>query len=308
MDIETTVFTVNLTVQQLPFDDIEFNQHLFVTDVAECFSNHLKFGDKLIQINDEVVSTIELFEEIMEDLLNTNVTYHFERILCRHRDMIPIYEVDKETLQFLNMIDGYIYFGVRFNITNESGCMGLYLKHYQSKVLVTKVIPNFEAAKCLSIGDHIVSVNKLRVSNKYICHDKLVKTLRKFNSAILIIERPVSEIAKEWTYKALTSRIDNPTSVKMKSDVRDIAMKIKNEMILSDNRCEKPVKSILIKNPPIEYPFGDDVPSVTFEEETQQYNIGTDVSSSKKLKKVKKPTKARTLENKKSKKKRRKFC
>uniref|UniRef100_A0A0K0EI50 PDZ domain-containing protein n=1 Tax=Strongyloides stercoralis TaxID=6248 RepID=A0A0K0EI50_STRER len=308
MDIEKIIFTVELTVQQLPLNDIELNQHLFVTDVGEYFINHLKFGDKLIRVNDECISTIDLFEEIMEDLLYTQITCHFERTISKHNDIIPIYEIEKKSLKFLDMKDGYIYFGVKLSITNESECMGLYLKHYQSKVLITKLTPNFETSKCLSVGDHIVAVNELRVSNKHICHDKLIKMLRKFNYAILIIERPISDEAKKWTYKALSSRIDNPASIKMKADVRDIAMKIKNEMILSDDNYEKTVKSILIKNPPAEYPNGEDVPTVTFEKETTEFNIGTDVSSNKKLKKVKKPTKARILVNKKTKKKRRKFC
>ncbi|CEF63145.1 PDZ domain-containing protein [Strongyloides ratti] len=308
MDLEIIIFTVELTIQQLPFDDIELNQHLFVTGVAEYFINHLKIGDKLIQINDEYVSTIDIFEEIMEDLLCKQVTCHFERIVCKNNDLIPIYEIESKSLQFVDMKEGYIYFGFRLTITNENECMGFYLKHYQSKVLITKLTPNFKLSRCLSVGDHIIAVNELRVSNKHICHDKLIKMLRQYNCAILIIERPISNEAKKWTYKALNSRLDNPASVKMKADVRDIAMKIKNEMILCDSGYEKTVKSILIKNPPTEYPSGDDTPTVTFEKETTEFNIGTDVSASKKLKKVKKPTKARILENKKPKKKKRKFC
>uniref|UniRef100_A0A0N4ZT67 PDZ domain-containing protein n=1 Tax=Parastrongyloides trichosuri TaxID=131310 RepID=A0A0N4ZT67_PARTI len=309
MDIETAAFTIELTIQQIPFDDIEFNQHLFVTNTADCLSNHLKYGDKLIEINGEPVSSLDIFEDIIQDLLHSKISCRFERTICKHPDLIPIYEINRNTLKYLNMIDGYIYFGVQLATSDDCKEMGLYLKHYQSKVLITKVTPNLMASKCLIAGDHIIAVNELRVSNKHICHDKLVKVLRKFNTAVLVIERPISDLAKEWTLKALNSRIDNPASVKMKADVRDIAMKVKNEIILSDKHDTQPIKSILIKNPPDEYPRGEDAPTVTFDEETTEYSIGTDVSSSKKLKKVKKPTKARTLENKKRRKKRRrKFC
>lgn len=56
--------------------------------------------------------------------------------------------------------------------------LGLGIKHYQNRVLVSRCDPKSIAAKYLEVGDHLIDIDGKPVTDKDVCRQMLVKGLQ----------------------------------------------------------------------------------------------------------------------------------
>ncbi|KAI6211934.1 hypothetical protein M3Y96_00486900 [Aphelenchoides besseyi] len=103
--------------------------------------------------------------------------------------------------------------------------LGLGICHYQNRVLVSRCDPGTLAAAQLKVGDHIIDVDGKPVTDKDVAREMLLEGLITQHFVSMVIERPESMEAKHWTQTALAANPQQPPSVAMNSDVRDIAAK-----------------------------------------------------------------------------------
>lgn len=103
--------------------------------------------------------------------------------------------------------------------------LGLGIRHYQNRVLVSRCDAGSLAASQMKVGDHIIDIDSKPVTDKDVARELLLKSLQSHGFATMVIERPESMEAKHWTQTALMASPAQPPSVAMNSDVRDIAAK-----------------------------------------------------------------------------------
>lgn len=101
--------------------------------------------------------------------------------------------------------------------------LGLGIKHYQNRVLVSRCDPNSLAAQQLQIGDHLIDIDGTPVTDKDVCRQLLLKSLQKQRYVTSVVERPDTMEAKHWVQSALAASAAQAPSVAMNSDVREIA-------------------------------------------------------------------------------------
>ncbi|VDK56258.1 unnamed protein product [Gongylonema pulchrum] len=75
----------------------------------------------------------------------------------------------------------------------------------------------------LQVGDHLIDVDGIPVTDKEVCRGLLMKNLQAQNFATSVVERAESLEAKQWVQNALFVSIAHAPSVAMNSDVREIA-------------------------------------------------------------------------------------
>ncbi|VDM45486.1 unnamed protein product [Toxocara canis] len=124
---------------------------------------------------------------------------------------------------------GYNYQLVRIDYVK--GCkFGLGIKHFQNRVLVTRIDPGSLAANALQTNDRIIDINGVVVSDKEVCRNLLVRSLKKYRYVTMVIERAASSEAIQWVTDAMVASYMQPPSVAMASDVREIAARQKLKM------------------------------------------------------------------------------
>lgn len=152
---------------------------------------------------------------------------------------------DREKL--IQRRDGYSYELAKLTWAPGGPKLGLGIKHYQNRVLVSRADPNSLAASCLMVGDHLIDIDGTPVTDKDVARDLLLKALQTKGQVTSVIERPVTAEAKHWVQNALTAQTAAPPSVQMNSDVRAIAAKQRAALASKANIVPKP---ILVKGPP----------------------------------------------------------
>lgn len=95
------------------------------------------------------------------------------------------------------------------------------------------------SAKCLVGGDRIVDVNGTPVTDKDVARTMLLKALQKDKTVSLLIERAISEDAKEKIMFAMNQSEMQPPSVAMASDILGIINRQKTKMA-----AKGPVKKV----------------------------------------------------------------
>uniref|UniRef100_A0AC35U0R1 PDZ domain-containing protein n=1 Tax=Rhabditophanes sp. KR3021 TaxID=114890 RepID=A0AC35U0R1_9BILA len=274
------IYKIELAIPETPNQDLEFNTDLIINKTSKNpdIAKHIFFGDMLMTMNDVAVTNKVDYEETITDLVGSVVEFWFQRINGDLAGIKPLYQLDPERQSKLVLARGYLYFSIDIVKTEQNNEIGLYVKHYQNRVIVTRVKANSLAAKHLAIGDHILDVDGTRVSNKNIFGKLITSNLKELGHTNLIIERPSSKESEKWTEWAL----DAPPSVKIRTDVQTILEKVRNDLI--DNKAGPPkLKSILIKHG--ENKDYDDMPAVSFDDDATVFDIGSDAFG-KKLKKV----------------------
>ncbi|VDP09924.1 unnamed protein product [Heligmosomoides polygyrus] len=119
--------------------------------------------------------------------------------------------------------DGYMYFMMKLVWVPHGPKLGLGIKHYQNRVLVSRSDPGSLSSTQLAVGDHIIDIDGVPVTDKDVARDLLIKALQEKKEVSSVIERPETMEAKHWTQQALATQINQPPSVQMNSDVRAIA-------------------------------------------------------------------------------------
>ena len=97
-------------------------------------------------------------------------------------------------------------------------------------MLISRCDPESLASQQLMVGDHVVDVDAMPVSDKDVCRDLLIKGLQAKGQITMVIERPETAEAKHWVQQALSAQTAQPPSVQMNSDVRAIAQRERNKL------------------------------------------------------------------------------
>ncbi|CAJ0586731.1 unnamed protein product, partial [Mesorhabditis spiculigera] len=200
----------------------EFGLGLEGTVVREITDNS-PFKDK-IPINSVIkkINDKDATPENIDDLLqpgDLKIVYGPEE--SAEVDAIP---PEREKLIQGGRKEGFTYHFVEI-IFKKGLKFGLGIKHYQNKVIVSKVDDGSLSALHLKVLDRIWDINGQAVSDKDVCRDLLVKSLQKNRKADMVIERPSTKEANETMQKALNASQMQPPSVAMGSDIREIVAK-----------------------------------------------------------------------------------
>lgn len=131
--------------------------------------------------------------------------------------------IPAERAKFIQRRNGFTYELVKIVWKPGGPKLGLGIKHFQNRVLVSRADPGSLAASQLLIGDHIIDIDGKPVTDKDVARQFLLKSLQAQGFVTCVIERPESMEAKHWTQQALTVSAEQPPSVAMNSDVREIA-------------------------------------------------------------------------------------
>ncbi|CAD5224640.1 unnamed protein product [Bursaphelenchus okinawaensis] len=217
---------------------LTFDSEFLITaiDKESPFHGKVKVGDKIAQINDSKVENEEDFKHAIAKH-GPNVTVTLAKSLKASQDPIP-----ENREKNLKRQEGYTYHLAKIDFIK--GCkFGLGIKHFQNKVLVTRVDPGSLSAKSLVAADRIVDVNGKPVTDKDVARALLLQSLKAKRTVSLLIERPFSKEAKEKVTFALSQSEAQPPSVAMASDIQEIIKKQKNKM---EQKIE-PKKSALRK-------------------------------------------------------------
>ncbi|CEF69635.1 PDZ domain-containing protein [Strongyloides ratti] len=172
--------------------------------------------------------------------------------------------------------DGYKYELITINLIKDKK-LGLRIRHFQNRVLVSSVEPLSICSAHLKTGDHICDIDGLRVTDKNVCKKLLTSLLKTNKKVSLVIERPDTPETIQWANKVLEAPELQQPSVKMSEDVVKIAMRERSRL----KSYGPPEKSLLRRD---NYLIDK---TVTFEENIYEYKITSDYDG-KKLRSVRK--------------------
>ncbi|KAI6179320.1 hypothetical protein M3Y98_00597600 [Aphelenchoides besseyi] len=194
------------------------NLHVIAIRDGGPFTGKCEIGDKIIQVNDIPMKTLEEFEHIAAQ---TN-TMHIEVTRGLKTNEVQLLPPERE--KNVQRRPGYAYRLIQ--IDYQKGCkFGLGIKHHQNKVFVSRVDDGSLSARALMLGDRLIDVNGNPVSDKDVARDLLLRSLQKFRTVTLVIERAESDEAKNATRQAMAASELQPPSVAMNSDIRDIVQR-----------------------------------------------------------------------------------
>ncbi|CAI2350000.1 unnamed protein product [Caenorhabditis sp. 36 PRJEB53466] len=131
--------------------------------------------------------------------------------------------IPEDRAKIIQRREGYVYEMATLVWVQNGPKLGLGIKHFQNRVLVSRVDPGSLAEKCLVLGDHLCDVDGIPVTDKDVARDLLVKNIQEKGKVTFVVERPDSIEAKQWAKNALAANILQPPSVQMNDDVRTIA-------------------------------------------------------------------------------------
>ncbi|KAI6240441.1 hypothetical protein M3Y99_00476600 [Aphelenchoides fujianensis] len=166
------------------------------------FAGKCEIGDQVVNVNETPVKKLQEFEAIA---LQT----------AQMRNDVQLLPPERE--KNVTRRDGFSYRLTQIDFVK--GCkFGLGIKHYQNRVLVSR------------LGDRIVDVNGVPVSDKDVARDMLLMSLKKHRTVTLVIERAESDAAKAATRQALLASEAQPPSVAMASDIQQIVKRQREKM------------------------------------------------------------------------------
>ncbi|KIH44912.1 hypothetical protein ANCDUO_25055, partial [Ancylostoma duodenale] len=84
--------------------------------------------------------------------------------------------------------------------------LGLGIKHFQNRVLVSRCDPGSLSSTQLAVGDHIIDIDGVPVTDKDVARDLLIKALQEKKEVSAVVERPETMEAKHWTQQALVTQ------------------------------------------------------------------------------------------------------
>ncbi|GMR50170.1 hypothetical protein PMAYCL1PPCAC_20365, partial [Pristionchus mayeri] len=219
------------------------NDKMIITKVqaGTLSEGKLQIGDQILRVNDTIIKDTHHFFALL----------HFAPPCAR----LLIFRDEKKAEELMSRVhipadrernitrrDGFSYELVKMAWKAGGPKLGLGIKHFQNRVLVSKTDQGSTSAECLKVGDHIVDIDSQPVTDKDVARGILVKGLQAHGSVTMVVERPETMEAKHWTQRALMVQAVQPPSVQMNSDVRDIAQKERGRLA---SKVGKQIKSIL---------------------------------------------------------------
>jgi S1-C subfamily serine protease len=193
------------------------NKELGVMQVNKNGACDQKFavGDVITHVDEKPITSLKQWEDTVAKGGSFQVNVNRGLKSDQNSELPP------EREKFVNRREGYLYQLV--TIEHQRGCkFGLGIKHYQNKVIVSRVDDGTLSAKSLVAGDRIIDINGQPVSDKDVARDLLLKSLQKTKKVSLVVERACSDDALAAATAALVASEMQPPSIAMASDVRDI--------------------------------------------------------------------------------------
>ncbi|CAI4225215.1 unnamed protein product [Auanema sp. JU1783] len=219
------------------------NEKLVITRVQKdsIAYDKLKIGDQIQELNGKKVTDCNHFFKLLRTA-PPEATITLIRDEKKAAELQSRMHIPEERAKTLIRRDGFSYLIAKINWTQGGPKFGLGIKHYQNRVLVSRCDPGSVVSESLMVGDHILDVDSFRVTDKDVARDLLIKSLTRTGSVTCVIERPETTEAKAWTQQALSAQTNQPPSITLSSDVRNIAQRERTR--LAENK--QPARSILV--------------------------------------------------------------
>ncbi|KAI6238031.1 hypothetical protein M3Y99_00730100 [Aphelenchoides fujianensis] len=240
------------TVIEIPMEDGEPlgatpNDKLVITKVqpGTVAEGKLKMGDQVVKLNNTKVTDTNHFFNLLRYAPPVAII-HVIRDEKKAEELEARVHIPADRAKFIQRRDGFEYLLVKIEWKPGGPKLGLGIRHYQNRVLVSRCDAGSLAAVQMKVGDHIIDIDGKPVTDKDVAREMLLKSLQSQGFASMVVERPESMEAKHWTQTALTANPAQPPSVAMNSDVRDIAAKERGKLKAKG----PPAKSILGRAPP----------------------------------------------------------
>jgi len=188
------------------------------------FDGKCAIGDQIVQVNDSAVKTIEDFEQVIQ---HSGPALHIQVTRGLKTSEVKLLPPERE--KNVQRRDGYSYHLA--NVDYQRGCkFGLGIKHFQNKVLVSRVDEGSLSAKALALGDRIVDIDGAPVTDKDVARNMILRSLQKNHTVSMVIERAETQEAKDTVQNALCASEMQPPSVAMASDIQDIVKRQQQKM------------------------------------------------------------------------------
>lgn len=202
----------------------------------------LKVGDQILRVNDSVVRDSDHFYQLLRFAppIASIILIRDEK---KAAELEAKVHIPPERAKLIVRRDGYTYFLARIEWKPGGPKLGLGIKHYQNRVLVSRCDPNSLAAQQLQVGDHLIDIDGRPVTDKDVCRELLLKSLQSQRFVTTVVERPETMEARHWVQSALAASAAQAPSVAMNSDVREIAARERQKL----KKAAAPKKSCLRK-------------------------------------------------------------
>uniref|UniRef100_A0AC35TNV6 PDZ domain-containing protein n=1 Tax=Rhabditophanes sp. KR3021 TaxID=114890 RepID=A0AC35TNV6_9BILA len=258
--------TVTLDIEDGDTLGVTPNAQLIVTKVQKgsIGEEKLQVGDQIISINGTTLKDTNHFYKQWR-YAPPKATIVLVRDIAKSNEILEKTHIPEAREKNILRREGCEYFIARL-VFEKGRKMGLGLKAYQNRVLVAKIEENSIASNSLMVGDHLCDVDGIRITDQDVCKKMLIDHLKLNLKASFLIERPISADAKIWAKKALLVKIEEPPSVRLASDVTDIASRERAKI----KSCSIPKKSCYSKT---ETPSAT---SVTFGQSVSDIHIVSD--------------------------------
>ncbi|KAK6033030.1 PDZ/DHR/GLGF domain protein [Ostertagia ostertagi] len=205
------------------------NDKLIITKIqgGTIADGKLKIGDQILKVNGQPISDQNnFFKALRLTFQSTSFcstigeNYDPEK---KAEELEARVRIPEARAKLIQRRDGYMYFLAKLVWQPNGPKLGLGIKHFQNRVLVSRCDAGSLSATQLAVGDHIIDIDGVPVTDKDVARDLLIKALQEKKEVTAVVERPESMEAKHWTQQALVTQICQPPSVQMNSDVRAIA-------------------------------------------------------------------------------------
>uniref|UniRef100_A0A7E4W7H5 PDZ domain-containing protein n=1 Tax=Panagrellus redivivus TaxID=6233 RepID=A0A7E4W7H5_PANRE len=203
----------------------------------------LKCGDQIVKVNGTAIQNSNHFFQLLR-YAPPVARLTLVRDDKKAAELEARVHIPAERAKYIQRRDGFVYNMVKIEWKPGGPKLGLGIKHYQNRVLVSRCDAGSLAAQNLAVGDHVIDIEAKPVTDKDVARELLLKTLQAQGFVTCVIERPESMEAKHWTQAALSATAQQPPSVHMNSDVREIAARERTKL---KDRNAQAKKSILGK-------------------------------------------------------------
>lgn len=200
------------------------NDKLVITKIqgGTIAEGKLKIGDQILKVNGQPISDQNNFFKALR-FAPPVARLTIIRDKKKAEELESRIRIPEDRAKLIQRRDGYMYFMAKLVWVPNGPKLGLGIKHFQNRVLVSRCDPGSLSSTQLAVGDHIIDIDGVPVTDKDVARDLLIKALQEKKEVSSVIERPETMEAKHWTQQALVTQVCQPPSVQMNSDVRAIA-------------------------------------------------------------------------------------
>ncbi|KAF8383655.1 hypothetical protein PRIPAC_72797 [Pristionchus pacificus] len=155
------------------------NDKMIVTKVqaGTVSEGKLKIGDQILRVNDTVIKDTHHFFALLR-FAPPCARLAIFRDEKKAEELASRVHIPADRERNITRRDGFSYELVKMTWKAGGPKLGLGIKHFQNRVLVSKTDPASISAECLKIGDHIVDINGQPVTDKDVARGILVKGLQ----------------------------------------------------------------------------------------------------------------------------------